>query len=284
MGSKGRALVAAIAIAAVCWPVAPSTAGSGPPPSMPALTADALNARYAANRVVLGTGPLARPDRQILEFGGGRVVEVFGDLAAAERIAVLVPGSDTRLSTYDGDHAGGARALSAEARRLFPDARFAVVAWLGYDPPATFSLAVAGDGRARAGARDLRRFVAALRGNGVAVSLVCHSYGSVVCAHAADATVSDVVVFGSPGMPALAARGPRLWATRGSTDWIRRVPHLRLFGGRLGLGADPVAPGSGARVFSSGTAGHSDYLRPGSRSLHRITLAAFGAGALVPTR
>ncbi|GAB2328342.1 hypothetical protein STREPTOSP366_35210 [Streptomyces variabilis] len=33
--------------------------------------------------------------------GAGLVTEVLGDLAHADRVAVLVPGSDTGIDTYD---------------------------------------------------------------------------------------------------------------------------------------------------------------------------------------
>jgi len=208
-----------------------------------------------------------------------------------------VPGSDIDLTTFDrrGDKpysspAGGARAVYAEARRLAPHRRIAVIAWLGYDAPSTLSLAVTNDRRARAGAVDLGQLIVSLRRHGVAVSLLCHSYGSVVCAHAARREpVTELVVFGSPGLPfrsAAALGAGRIWATRGSADWIKRVPKLRitLFGRSLGLGRDPVDPGFGAHVFGSGPAGHSDYLRPGGDSLRRITAIALGAGAATAGR
>jgi len=283
--------------AATTRPAATRPAAAALP--LPEVTTSALTARYAANRAAIrdsGAGrALARPDRQFLVFdprGDGRAVEVVGDLAAAERVIVLVPGSDTGLATFDqrGDKphatpAGGARAVYRDARATAPGERIAVLAWLGYDAPDTLSLDVAGDRRARDGATELRQLVATLSANGAAVSMLCHSYGSVVCGYALPGLpVTDVVVFGSPGMPPIAGARARVWATRGARDWIRHVPHVRLLGGRLGLGADPVEPDFGARVFSSGAAGHSDYLRPGSTSLHRITLAALGAGSAVPLR
>lgn len=47
---------------------------------------------------------LLRPGRQILAFdprGRGLVTEVFGDLASAQRVSVIVPGSDTDLGHHD---------------------------------------------------------------------------------------------------------------------------------------------------------------------------------------
>ena len=81
--------------------------------------------------------------RQLLEFdprGQGRVVEVVGDLARADRIAVMVPGSHSRLDTFDRPHGpgGAARAQIGQIRAVDPDATVAVVAWLGYDTPQGF--------------------------------------------------------------------------------------------------------------------------------------------------
>jgi hypothetical protein len=285
-----------LAVIALGWPAR----AANPEPTAPTLagadlTAEALAARYASNRARAANSDLAQPGRQLLVFdprGDGRAVEVFGDLATAERVALVVPGSDTDLTTFDrrdgqpyASPSGGAHAVYQQARQLEPDARIAVIAWLGYDTPETLSIGVANDGRAKAAAGELRRLVGALRRHGATVSLLCHSYGTVVCGHAARrAPVDDVVLFGSPGMPFESAAelgGARVWATRGSTDWIRRVPHLRIsvFGHSLGLGTDPVGRGFGARVFDSGAAGHSEYLRPGSESLRRVTQITLGEPA-----
>jgi hypothetical protein len=90
-------------------------------------------------------------------------------------------------------------------------------------------------------------------------------------------------VFGSPGIDASSAASldtrARVWAGRGSSDWISHVPHVRLLG--LGFGADPMSPGFGARVFAAGPGGHSDYLRPGSVSLRNLTEIALGDAAAV---
>ncbi|MGC5010636.1 alpha/beta hydrolase [Streptosporangium sp. DT93] len=215
---------------------------------------------------------------------GDRMVRVYGDLGAAEHVAVVVPGSDTTAATFDGGRAkpystpgGGARALLAEARALDPKARLAVVAWLGYDSPATLSLGVVTGGAAGRGAPDLRRYVTGTLA-GKRVSLLCHSYGSVVCAKAAPgAGVADVAVFGSPGLdvsPADGMGGARLWAGGGSRDWMRRVPKTRI--GPIGFGPDPMGPAFGARPFAAGTAGHGDYFAPGGVSLRNLTLIALG--------
>ncbi|WP_405396399.1 hypothetical protein [Microbispora hainanensis] len=45
---------------------------------------------------------------------------------------------------------------------------------------------------------------------------------------------------------------------------------VRLPFGTIGLGADPMAPGFGARIFAAGDGGHSDYLDDGSPALASI--------------
>ncbi|MEU9834056.1 alpha/beta hydrolase [Streptosporangium sp. NPDC048047] len=215
---------------------------------------------------------------------GDRIVRVYGDLSAAERVAVVVPGSDTTAANFDGGRADpystpavGARTVLAEARALDPGARLAVVAWLGYDSPATESVGALTDRAARRGAAELRHFLAGTAFRGKRVSLLCHSYGSVVCALAARGSgVESVAVFGSPGLGVSSAAelGVPLWAGSGSGDWMRRVPKVRL--GPLGFGPDPAGAGFGARVFAAGGVGHSGYLHPGTESLRNLTLIALG--------
>jgi hypothetical protein len=229
--------------------------------------------------------------RQVVFFdprGTGLAGMVVGDLATARRVAILVPGSDTSLTTFfsrgTASPGGGAGALAAEARRLAPGTHLAVIAWLGYPAPATLSPGVLTSGDAGQGAQSLRTLVSALVRHGDQVALLCHSYGSVVCGLAAPRLpATDIAVFGSPGMDASSVAdlhtGARVWAGRESGDWIGAVPHVRLFG--LGFGGDPFSPGFGARHFATGSGGHSDYLRPGSPSLRNLALIALGEPAAV---
>jgi Alpha/beta hydrolase len=116
------------------------------------------------------------------------------------------------------------------------------------------------------------------------VALLCHSYGSVVCGLAAPhLPVTDIAVFASPGMDASSAASlethARVWAGRESDDPIRFVPRFRLFG--LGFGDNPMSPGFGARIFATGSGGHSDYLSSGSVSLCKLTYIALGDASAV---
>jgi Alpha/beta hydrolase len=304
MASAAALLTALLGTVAVARPA--DAAQPDRPQPLPALTGHALSARYNADaRAVAADARAARQAgntqlagalsalgaHQLLFFdpgGQGLAGVVFGDLATASRVAILVPGSDTTLSTFfsrgTASPGGGAAALAAQARRLQPGARLAVIAWLGYPAPDTFSSAVLTSGDAESGASALRPLVTALARHGDQVALLCHSYGSVVCGLAAPRLpVTDIAVFGSPGMDTSSAASldtsARVWAGRGSGDWIRHVPHVQLLG--LGFGADPVSPGFGARIFAAGSGGHSDYLRPGSASLRNLAEIALGDPAAV---
>ncbi|WP_344947129.1 alpha/beta hydrolase [Actinomadura miaoliensis] len=303
-----------------------TTAGTGhadpyaAPGPVPVLAPSTLDARYATERRTIeqalqtahqvgdderakALGAFLEPGRRFLYFdarGDGRAIEVIGDLTRAQRVVLLVPGADTTLSYFDdragkpwSTPAGGARAVWEQAYKVTPDPDIAVVAWLGYAAPRTFSSDVLTDERAGQGAASLRRFLRELhRVNPHAqVGLLCHSYGSVVCGRAALAgsgtagdawrSVTDIALYGSPGTTAWSAGrlggAARVWAGRGSADWMQDVPHVRIFG--LGLGPDPVSPGFGARVFDAGGSGHSDYLAPGSPSLRNLTYIALGRPA-----
>ena len=290
----------AAAVAATTAAVYPSAPADRLAP-MPALTAPALTARYTADshQIALAAGAAGRAGDtglarsldamhggHFLDFdaaGQGLAVEVFGDLATATRVAILVPGSDTSLATFGSrgtaSPEGGARALAAEARKLDPGARLAVIAWLGYQTPSTLSPAVMTSGDAGQGADALRPFVDDLVRHGHRVALICHSYGSVVCGLAAPhLPVTDIAVLGSPGMDASSVRAlhttARVWAGRGAGDWIEHVPHVHFLG--LGFGQDPMSPAFGARIFGCGSGGHSGYFQPGGIALRNLANIALG--------
>ena len=281
---------------------------SPPPPRLPAIASTSVEARYSGNRQYIkeaarmaekggdtaraGTlRAMAGRDRQFLAFdgrAGGRAVEVFGDLTGARHIAVLVPGADTSLDTFDSPSGLSRSAHALYGRMEDPQEldRVAVVAWLGYAAPETMSLAALTTGRADDGARELRRFVMTLRSvNGAEVALFCHSYGSVVCGRAAPhVTVSDIVVYGSPGMGADSysslATEARLWAALSEGDWIGLVPNVSvsLFDTTVGFGADPTNPSFGASSLDPGDVGHGGYMNAGGRLIDAFALIAGGRG------
>lgn len=306
MPNISRLLLRALVAAAVAVPISGAAGSSAVPAPVPAVqpplsSADSavLAGRYAASRTSIRAAErsaaaaghptraealraMAGRDRTFLSFDGrdgGRTAEVFGDLSRAATIAVLVPGSDTDLDSYGRLH-GGATRLAAQLGE-----RGAVVAWVGYRTPATVSAQVLTTGLADEAAPGLRAFVRELRAAkpDARISLVCHSYGAVVCGSAAPGLPAEaIVLYGSPGTGADSAAALRttadVWAGRGTRDWISGVPHTRLTlpFATLGLGADPVAPGFGARIFPAGTAAHSDYLNAGTPSLRAISAIVSG--------
>lgn len=261
--------------------------------------------RYAANqRVMASAGPEYRswdtPNRHFLAFdprGTGRAVEVVGDLATADRVAVLVPGVGNTVRVFDrppGPHrnrapAVWARSLYAQAEQQQPGSRLAVIAWLGYRPPADLGREAAREELARTGAAALDRFVAGLAAQrpGATYTVVGHSYGSVVAGLAArglPGSVTDLVAIGSPGMGVDRAAdlhtAARVWAGRSPDDWISDVPDVQVLG--VGHGTEPVDPGFGARVFgTTGVHDHDEYLNPGTESLRNIAWIVLNRGSNV---
>jgi len=275
-----------------------SDAGSG----SGSRSADASAREEARNRAQTYQS-LLRPGRQILAFdprGRGKLAEVFGDLATAKRVAVLVPGSDVDLTHYENlgsplkVPAGMAQSLRAQEIADDPGTGTAVIAWADYTTPVGLGADAATSRLAQAAVPGLLRLLAGLRETSDPVApptLLCHSYGSVVCGLAAPSIKprrgepTDMVVFGSPGLGVSSAarlgRGVRLWATRNATDWIANVPYLELEG--LGHGADPTSTTFGSRVLSSaGAAGHTGYFAPGTDSLLGFADVALGRYREVP--
>ncbi|WP_217552310.1 alpha/beta hydrolase [Streptomyces sp. GbtcB6] len=309
-----RTTLAALLLAAVVLPLSAAARPqipAPPPAALPTpLTPAALATAYEANRenaaeaarMAAADGDVSRaaadralasPSRRLLRFdarGDGQATEVFGDLPHATRVAVLVPGSDTTLDTYARFRTAAESLYRRLTHEAAGDTRTAVIAWLGYRTPATISTTVLTPGRAGQAAPHLREFIRELRTltapGPAAVALLCHSYGTVVCARTAPALtglgVTDIALVGSPGAGAGSVAdlhtSARVWAARGADDWIAEVPHLRadLFGTTVGLGADPVSASFGARVFAAGPGGHSDYFTPGSASLANLARIVLG--------
>lgn len=263
-----------------------------PAPVAPDRFVEAYPATAAALRAA-GPPYAGWPDRgrRFLAFdprGDGLAVEVGGDLATADRIAVLVPGVGGTLRDFDRGLGGVTRRaparqaadLHAALRSADPGARVAVLAWLGYDPPDGV-LTAAGTAAARHGADALSDLLAELsaRRPRARVTLVGHSYGALVVGLAAvrapaqvTDVVTDVVTLGGIGAGVDRADrlgGVRVWAAEAETDWIRRVPPLRLAG--LGHGIRPADPAFGARPLPvDGVTGHDRYLTPGGATLGAV--------------
>jgi hypothetical protein len=247
--------------------------------------------RQQATQLVSTYESLLSGKRQILTFdptGRGRIAEVLGNLDTASRVAIVVPGVDTDVLHFERASQpyqaplGMAQALYTSERAAAPSAHTAVIAWADYTTPSGVGLDASTGELAGQGAARLKALVSALPGHS-SVSLFCHSYGSVLCGVAAPGLtvgkVTDIAVFGSPGMRVKNAAGlhtrARIWAARDSTDWIGDVPHLEIAG--LGHGADPVSKAFGARVVTSaGAEGHAGYFAAGTGSLANFTRIALG--------
>ncbi|MFC3993029.1 alpha/beta hydrolase [Actinoplanes siamensis] len=246
-----------------------------------------LALRYAVNG--FGGRQIMALDRR----GDGRIVEVLGDLAAAERVVVLIPGVDNTLADFDTGLGGVRRRAPAwQARQLFQRVgeKVAVIAWLGYDPPEGIRRAALREDRAAAGALALRRFV-----DGLVVDrpdrrivVVGHSYGSVVAGRAAarlPAQVTDIVALGSPGL-GVATRAQlggaaRVWAGSAPDDWTRKLPAIRVFG--LGHGRSPVDPRFGALPLPAGdVTGHDGYFLSDTSTLAAIAQLATSRDGEIP--
>ena len=219
--------------------------------------------------------------------GRGRAVVAIGDPATADDVVVLVPGADIDLQTLD-DPADPQRRPWEWARSLASvgGPRTAVVLWVGYETPQGLGVDAATGRLARAAAPALVDAVADLRsrsGPGTAphVTVIGHSYGAVVVALAApELDADEVVLLASPGARADHVTdlrtSARVFAARWAEDWIRFVPHLAV--GDLGHGADPAAPGFGARLLpGDDVRGHDDYFRPGSAMLAELAGVVTGA-------
>ncbi|MGW2424398.1 alpha/beta hydrolase [Streptomyces sp. NPDC001709] len=319
-GKWRRTLLATLLTAALTTPLSAATTRpqipAPAPANLPPITATPLRTTlqktYAANRAnatraahmaaahgdthrAAADRTLAAPTRHLLTFdgrGAGQATEVLGDLAHADHIAVLVPGSDTSLDTYARFHKAAAALYAEVAHRAPRGTHTAVIAWLGYETPATVSTTVTTTTRADEAAPDLRAFARDLRAATpprTHISLLCHSYGSVVCGRAAPGLdADDIALVGSPGTGADSVKAlhtnARIWAARGSDDWVRHVPHVSvdLFGTTVGFGTDPVSRSFGARVFDAAAADHSGYFTPGSASLANLARITLGDTPEVP--
>jgi hypothetical protein len=245
--------------------------------------------RYEANRHSLRAAGISCPDGDYLLFdprGRGRVAQVFGDLATARRIAVIVPGMRNRLQNFwRGVGGQGYRSPAVWAADLqragAGSGGFAVIAWLGYDTPQGVDEAARAN-LARAGADTLVTFVdglVAVRPQAT-IALLGHSYGSTVIGHAAprlSPRVTDIAVFGSPGMGVddvtALHTGARVWAGQSDGDWIGWVPAGRV--SELGHGTRPTDPEFGARPFATDDVhDHDHYLSPGTDSLAALARIA----------
>jgi pimeloyl-ACP methyl ester carboxylesterase len=240
----------------------------------------------------------------------GRKIEDYGDPTIASHIAVIVEGVGTSYSNFDGYFKNETVNIGRAIHRLYPGSNTAVILWFGYDAPPSLpgGLPEASYSKdADLGAAQLETYISSLRTQNrdpthLSITVIGHSYGSVVAAHAASALgpQDNLVFVGSPGVdfpnadslpstgyspPAyrvFAAANPNdvvvdLATSRAVADihaasnvltFIRSGPDLSDFA-NIGHGPNPASSDSafGAQIFGTdGECGHeyfSDQVPPG---------------------
>lgn len=221
---------------------------------------------------------------QVLVFDPGhhKVAVVEGDLSRARHVAVVVPGVGTSpASLWDGKGTG------TRARRLYRAAEpyaaggVAIVAWQAYDAPADMTHG-AFDKRARDGGRRLARLLRALVvGGDRHLTVVGHSYGSLVGALGVrdGGPADDLVVAGSPGLGVDRASSLGL-EPRGHV-YAERAPGDPI-GGIESFGEDPASVAFGGTRLTTNAKGHphvdghSDYFDAGSVALDNTARVVAG--------
>lgn len=213
--------------------------------------------------------------------GDGRAVISVGNPDTADHTAVWIPGIHNTIDDIGPDLQRVSN-LQARADQLTqgPAGDVATVMWLGYDTPGVNHGAV-GDGHAEAAAPALDGFIDGLRttDHEGRISVVGHSYGSVVVGEAASTgdglAVDDIIVAGSPGMGVggagqLQVESGHVWAGSAAGDdvsgWLSHFAH----------GPEPHQEGFGANRFVVDTTGHSDYWRRDTLSLENQAMVIIG--------
>ncbi|SEP78121.1 Alpha/beta hydrolase [Lentzea xinjiangensis] len=214
----------------------------------------------------------------------GAIAVAFGNPDTADNVAVCVPGTTSKLSSFGLDQAAN---LSAEMGQ-----NGAAIQWLGYDAPEFLPGQVNDPAQAREGGAILAKDVEGYRAANpnAHVTVIGHSYGSTVVGYSAmdnGLKADDIAFVGSPGVGAsnvdqlTAGRGhvyvggtehdPVIQATSG--DWFTKD----------GSSTGPYDSSFGARTFgTSGESGighaHSAYYDKDSESLANLAKIANGQG------
>jgi hypothetical protein len=214
----------------------------------------------------------------------GAIAVAFGNPDTAKNLAVCVPGTTSKLSSFGLDQAAN---LSAA---MGPDG--AAIQWLGYDAPEFLPGQVNDPAQAREGGAILAKDVDGYRtaNPNAHVTVIGHSYGSTVVGYSAmdnGLKADDIAFVGSPGVGAsnvdqLSAgsghvyvggteHDPVIQATSG--DWFTKD----------GSSTGPYDSSFGGKTFgTSGEAGighaHSSYYDKGSESLDNLAKIANGHG------
>lgn len=247
--------------------------------------------------------------------GKGRAVISIGNPDKAANTAVIVPG--TSASVRDGwlsDGHNDAMNLYDQSLHAAPGEPTAVVSWMGYDTPESFTDPnIANTGLARAGGDTLAWDVNSLSvsheaGTAQHLTVAGHSYGSTTVADAfanSGMRADDAILLGSPGTDVAQSAadfhldGGQVYIGDASTDpvgWLGQMGHTlpsdlndtlgNMMGPSAGLGTDPASDDFDATRFRAEVPGadmidpsdHSYYYTPGSESLRSMTEIVTGNG------
>lgn len=185
-----------------------------------------------------------RYDATLLEASEGRMAIAFGDIDNASHITTIVPGVGSQWDHY-----------AALAQDFHSDG--ATIMWFGYQPPHSLPAGIATH-PAAVGGEHLHAFQNALRARTDAqLTVIGHSYGSVVAGYAASErtlAADTLILAGSPGVPPDLKTDGRIVAA------LTRADLISFTGTRqVALhGEDPALNPNYEQWRLSG--GHSDYL------------------------
>ncbi|MBB2988978.1 hypothetical protein FHR72_000435 [Mycolicibacterium iranicum] len=247
--------------------------------------------------------------------GKGRAAVAIGNPDRAANTAVIVPG--TSASVRDGwlsDNHNDAINLYNQSMRVDPGDPTAVLSWMGYNTPESFTDPnIATTGLARTGGDALAWDVNGLHVTHAAdlphhVTVAGHSYGSTTVADAfanSGLRADNAILLGSPGTDVAQSAadfgvdGGRVYIGDASTDpvgWLGQMGNDlpgdlneslgNMMGPSAGLGADPAFEDFGATRFRAEVPGadmidpadHSYYYTPGSESLRSVAEIVTGNG------
>lgn len=240
------------------------------------------------------------PPRSLVAFDpsdGGIAAVAVGDLASADRVAVLVPGMffDVDAQIVDWTATAERIATGADSPAPPPPGSVAAIAWIGYRTPGltdvtTLSLA---DHGADALQRELTALAVTRESDEPFTTVIAHSYGSTVALLALQrhmVHVDALVLVGTPGSDARTAS--QLDVDRGGV-YVGEASLDPIAGSRF-FGADPASPAYGATRFATGAGrdpvdgrplgdavGHNGYLVDDTQSIRNIELVAAGRADLV---
>lgn len=255
--------------------------------------------------------PSGRPSRYLVTLTGGNrplAAVSVGDLDTADIASWAVPGMGSSAQELPS-WARAAEEIVQAQDAVNPGGSHAVVAWVGYEAPATGAPTVFDTALASAGADNLERALVgfnATRENAM-LNVISHSYGTTTSAIALtrpEVQVDVVVNLGSAGLPADIHHASDLhagevYAGQAQDVWaIDPAPGDQWAWVGRSFGNHPVNPAGddfGADVFGvdSGTGGASvtdhgtstrdgtGYLDRGTESLRNVALATTGQGGQV---